>query len=233
MNPRFLKSFACFYGGKWRIALKYPKPEYGTIIEPFSGLAGYSTRYYDRDIILIEADPAIAKMWQWLIQVSSAEINALPDIVDDLRKLNLSSEARTLIGFWLNKGGTTPCHIPSSWMRSNIRPNSYWGTIIRQRIANQVQYIRHWRVIHGDYSLAPNKEATWFIDPPYHAGGHKYKFNTIDYGMLNRWSMSRRGQVMVCEVEGADWLPFSPFVRAKANPGKTGGKIIREVLGIK
>ena len=30
----------------------------------------------------------------------------------------------------------------------------------------------------------------------------------IDYPSLGNWCMERKGQVIVCEQEGADWLPF-------------------------
>lgn len=78
------------------------------------------------------------------------------------------------------------------------------------RVAAQVEFIRHWRVIHGDYTEAPDIEATWLIDGPYQgeAGEHyRHGSRDIDYAHLARWS-PRRGQVVVCEALGADWLPF-------------------------
>ena len=35
---------------------------------------------------------------------------------------------------------------------------------------------------------------------------------------------------MVCENEGADWLPFTPFMAIKANNSKNGGKISMEAI---
>ncbi len=51
-------------------------------------------------------------------------------------------------------------------------------------------------------------KATWFVDPPYQNMGKLYKENKIDYQELGTYCRERLGQVMVCENEGADWLPF-------------------------
>ena len=55
-----LRPFIRYYGGKWRAAPLYPAPMHSTIIEPFAGAAGYSMRYPDRDVILVERYPVIA-----------------------------------------------------------------------------------------------------------------------------------------------------------------------------
>lgn len=103
---------------------------------------------------------------------------------------------------------------------------------MRIRVANQVQYIRHWKVIEGDYTAAPEVLATWFVDPPYQVAGKYYVHGSkgIDYSALGDWCRSRRGQVLVCENEGADWLPFAPFATLKAGVNGRGSK---EVLWTK
>lgn len=61
---------------------------------------------------------------------------------------------------------------------------------------------------------AGEHDATWFIDPPYQVvQGEQYPngAQSIDFAALGDWCRSRRGQVIVCESEGADWLPFSPL----------------------
>ena len=229
--------FFSFYGGKWRSAPRYPAPRHGVVIEPFAGSAGYSVRHAGRDVVLIERDPAIAALWRYLIAASPSDILALPllgpdDTVDDF---NLSPAEKTLIGFWLNKGAASACRRPSAWMRSGVRPKSYWGQEIRGRIAAQVGKIGHWTVIEGDYSQAPDVEATWFIDPPYVGAGSLYRYSAKDicFPSLAEWCMARKGQVMVCENEGADWLPFSPFIVAKSTPGSRGKSKSREALWVK
>ena len=81
-----LRPFWRFYGGKWRSSLLYPQPKHGTLIEPFAGSAGYSLRYPDLNVILVEKYDVIAEIWRWLIGASPAEIRAIPEVanVDDL-----------------------------------------------------------------------------------------------------------------------------------------------------
>jgi hypothetical protein len=240
-----LRPFFTFYGGKWRAAPHYPKPKYDTIIEPFAGSAGYSLRYPDRDVTLIERDPVIAATWRYLLRVTPEEILALPDLepgstVDDLA---VTQEQRWLVGWWLNKGVAAPCKTPSKWMR-DVQTGMYgsktdkyfWGALVRERIASQVDRIRHWKMIEGSmFDVAPDIEATWFIDPPYAAAGKHYRFGSqgIDFAALGDWCRSRRGQVIVCENVGADWLPFEPWRDIKASESKTGGKVSREAIWVK
>lgn len=215
-----LRPFFCYYGGKWRAAPKYPAPVYDTIIEPFAGAAGYATRHHTRNVVLIDADPTIAALWQYLIKVKSSEIASLPLEVEHVDNLPVCQEAKSLIGFWLNKGSAAPCKRPSAWMRAGKHTESFWGEAIRARIAAQVDQIRHWRAVHSSYAYSHDAEATWFVDPPYQVAGKHYKVSAVDYGNLADWCRSRRGQVIVCEAAGADWLPFEPFATIKANSRK-------------
>lgn len=219
-----LRPFFCYYGGKWRAAPKYPPPLFPSIVEPFAGAAGYSTRYAERKVILIEKDPIVAALWRWLIAVPASEVRRIPllasdQTVDDLH--GCAPEARSLVGFWLNKGAASPCLKPSAWMREGLRPDSFWGEVIRERIASQVESIRHWKLIEAGYqdTGAPQVRATWHVDPPYQRQGIFYRCSAraIDFAHLAAWCQGLRGQVMVCEQEGADWLPFRPFGTFKAN----------------
>lgn len=46
-----------------------------------------------------------------------------------------------------------------------------------------------------------------------------------------KWCQSRRGQTLVCENDGATWLPFQPFHDALATPGsRRPGKVSKEVI---
>lgn len=215
-----LRPFFSYYGGKWRDTPKhYPTPAHDLIIEPFAGSAGYALRYHDRDVLLYDIDPTIAGLWAWLIGADHDEIMGIPDLepgqsVDDLE---LHDAARSLVGFWLNKGAASPRRTPSAWMRSGIRPNSFWGERVREAIAGQLDGIRHWRVVLGGYDEIPNREATWFVDPPYQGAGRHYRFgpNGIDYSQLGEWCQTRRGQVIVCEGDDATWLPFARLAEVK------------------
>lgn len=226
-----LKPFFCYYGGKWRIAKKYPQPSFETIIEPFAGAAGYSLRYPNLKVVLYDLDPIICGVWDYLIKVTSKEIKKLPIEVKHVDELNVCQEAKWLIGFWLNKGVVTPKLTPSSWMRSGIRPNSYWGETIRDRIASQVDLIKHWEIHCQTYEKIDNVKATWFVDPPYCGKpGQCYRCKFDDYEKLANWCRNRNGQVLVCEKNGADWLPFKFFAVAKSTPGSRGKNYSKEVL---
>lgn len=210
-----LRPFFSFYGGKWRDARRYPPPRHGHIIEPFAGSAGYSVRHHDRAVTLVDADPVIAGVWRYLICVKPAELLSLPLTFEHVDDVQGPQEARWLIGFWLNRAPSLPRCAPSSWMRSGIRPGSFWGEAVRARLAWQVEHIRHWQVIEGNYPEAGDPEATWFVDPPYQVQGRHYRKRVDDYAALATWCRQRRGQVIVCEQEGADWLPFRPLHSAK------------------
>ena len=228
-----LRPFWRYYGGKWAAARWYPGPRYDTIIEPFAGAAGYSCHYPDRRVILVDKSPVICGIWRWLISVDPAEVLAIPDIpeggtVDDLP---CCQEARWLAGFWCGQGLASPRPRPTRWVREPHpgmwRSDSLgWCARNREKIARQVQRIRHWQVIEGDYRAAPDIEATWHVDPPYQVGGRRYpnRLAAEDYAALGDWCRMLRGQVMVCEQEGADWLPFVPMAEIKATCGKQKGK---------
>jgi len=117
-------------------------------------------------------------------------------------------------------------------MRKGTRTKSFWGEVIRERVASQVAFISHWTVIEGDYSQAPDLEATWFIDPPYAEAGRLYRHSSknIDYVALGNWCKTRKGQVIVCENEGATWLPFRFFMATKSTPGSRGKAKSQEVI---
>jgi hypothetical protein len=211
-----LRPFFSYYGGKWRDALRYPAPMHGTVVEPFAGSAGYALRYPDRRVVLCDADPVVCAVWDYLTRVSPVEVLALPDLPagGTVADLPISQEARWLVGFWLNRGAAAPRQSASRWMREGERPGSFWGDRVRRTIASQVDAIRHWRVRHCDCREAPvTGPATWFIDPPYRAAGRYYRHGSedIDFGALGEWCRGLPGQVIVCENEGADWLPFQPL----------------------
>lgn len=216
-----MRPFFGFYGGKWRDALKhYPPPAHDIIVEPFAGSAGYSVRYADRQVMLGEKDPVIAGVWEYLISASAEEILAIPDLEPDqtVNDLDIDPRARHLVGFWVNRGTSRPRRSPSAWMRAGIRPGSFWGERVRQTIAAQLDHIRHWKVYNGSYDELPfSSEATWFIDPPYQKQGEHYHHGAehIDFAALGDWCRSRPGQVIVCENDGADWLPFAPLADVK------------------
>lgn len=227
-----LKPFWRYYGGKYRAAPHYPSPVYDIIIEPFAGAAGYSTRYHDRDIVLVEKYPVIAEMWRFLIGARKDDILSIPCVtrLEDL-PLWVPTGARSLVGFSFNDATVSPSKSLSAGrikLESMGRRYEGWNEARRQRTAEQVEAINHWVIIEDDYTCVSDiADATWFIDPPYNnkAGSH-YVHSCIDYGKLADWCLDRYGQVIVCENEGADWLPFESFGARKSFKKRTSNEVV-------
>lgn len=227
-----LKPFFSYFGSKFNIAGMYPEPIYDHVVELFAGSAAYSCHYPDKKITLIDANPDITITWLYLIRSSEAEILSLPDIDlgQDIRDLDVCPEARLLIGWWCGKGRTTPARSirDNQWTRKYKidRLCHYWGESIRHRIAKQQKYIRHWKVICDDWDRyiesTQIKRATWFVDPPYQEAGFHYPYNGINYKALSVACRRLPGQTIVCENDGADWLPFWPLQRIKVNNSLAG-----------
>lgn len=225
-----MKPFWRYYGGKWRAAPRYPEPKHRIIVEPFAGAAGYSCRYPDRDVILIDKYPVIVGIWDWLIRAPSSETLRIPYVehVDDLPGW-VSQGARDLVGFWLNSATVSPCRQLSSGRKklaSMGRNFEGWTAATRERIASQQEQIRHWCVRWADcLSVEPSLEATWFVDPPYNnRAGSYYVHSDVDYQSLGSWCRRARGQIIVCENEGANWLPFESFGTFKAGVNGSGSR---------
>ena len=220
-----LRPFFNYFGSKYRIAPKYPKPKYDTIVEPFAGAASYSCLHYDKNVILMERDPRVVEIWRYLINASPEKILALPDVEPDtpIFDLDVPKGAKYLISRWCWISGSGFCRKPSP---SSVRYRDsgsarIWIRQVRERLAEQVQYIRHWYVLGACDSLfvQGGEPATWFVDPPYQRLGreYKYKLQASDYAVLADWCKSRKGQVIVCESEGADWLPFEKLCQNHGN----------------
>jgi hypothetical protein len=221
-----LRPFWRYYGGKWRAvqADAYPRPLHTTIVEPFAGAAGYALRYFEHDVVLVEKYATIANIWRYLIAADPLEILAIPE-VDDVADLPgwVPAAAVALVGFTMNSACSAPRRTLSSgrrMLRAQRRQYEGWTVAMRMRVAQQVTRIRHWQVIEGDYTAAPDIEATWFIDPPYERAGKHYVHGSrsIDYAQLAAWCRTRRGQPIVCEQGGATWLPFRRLGTFHAGP---------------
>ena len=165
-----------YYGRKKQIARHYPEPAYDTIVEPFAGAAAYALYgdRWQREVLLIERDPRVAEIWQWLVET------AMPDAIRALPELKVgekSSEflhiihAVTKMAFKYKTIKVTPV-LERNW------------EISKRVMAANLHKVKHWRIVCGDYTEAPDIDATWFIDPPYksHPGtGYDYGSGTLDY----------------------------------------------------
>jgi hypothetical protein len=211
-----------YYGSKSKIIDKYPKPRYDTIIEPFAGTAQYALKYWDRSVILIEKYNVISNLWKWLQQCSEDDILNIRQLKYGESTDNFDwscQEEKDLVGFIITGAPSTPKKSASKW-KTVIRPNTQQYKL--QLIAANLYKIKHWQIIEGDYQDAPDIEATWFVDPPYVKGGKYYKYGSkyIDYGQLSTWCKERKGQTIVCEADGEDWLPFEPLTESRGNKYK-------------
>jgi len=212
-----MRPFFSWFGSKWNAVDKglYPSPEYRTLVEPFAGSACYALHFHWLDVRLYDLDPVICGIWDYLISASESEIMSLP-LLEPGQRIDevgpLVQEARWLIGLCINVASTQPKHQMTAWgSEKNFNRNcAVWGAARRWRIASQVDSIRHWRVENCSYSEIPDLEATWFVDPPYQDKGKWYVHGSsgIDYPHLGGWCAERKGEAIVCEQSGADWLPF-------------------------
>lgn len=210
-----------YYGRKKQIARHYPEPAYETIVEPFAGAAAYSL-YGDRwrrSVILVEKDPRVAQIWQWLIETATPEaITSLPE----LKVGEKSSEflhiihAATKMAFKYKTIKVTPV-LERNW------------EISKRVMAANLHKIKHWKIVCGDYREAPDVEATWFVDPPYksHPGmGYQHGSDALDYNDVAAWALARRGEIIFCEGKYGDYLPFEPLLKLPGIAGKLSEEVV-------
>jgi len=198
-----------YYGAKTNVIDLYPPPKFDKVIEPFAGTARYALKYFEKDVLIVDKYDVVIDIWKWLQKCSKRDILSLPNMkkgehVDDYTFDCL--EAKHLMGFMIGFMTETPRK--TATIRMEQRPNSIKYTL--NRIANNLHKIRHWEIRSGSYEDIENENASWFIDPPYVKGGDRYKYSNkhIDFSQLADWCKSRKGQAIVCETLGADWLDF-------------------------
>lgn len=227
-----MRRFFPYYGAKHSCARMYPAPRFGHIVEPFAGSAAYSHLWgADNEVTLIEKSPRVAAIWEWLINVSEDELMSLPG-VDEFEHIDetglAEGPAREFLKQWCNESSVGGRPSVSTRMEAQSRAGAWCFDSKHSRtFAANLRHIRHWRVVCGEYHSSldciagalpytPSRtraKATWFIDPPYQRGGEWYepkscKASALDFQALSAWCSSRWGDVIVCEGDGADWLPF-------------------------
>jgi hypothetical protein len=153
-------------------------------------------------------------IWKWLQQATRRDVERLPELGkgQDVRDcLYLSEVERALVGFGLGKALSRPANTMSNGWALEAGTSGK----LKLRLLAHLEDIRDWTITCVDYFDMPDLEATWFVDAPYQVKGAAYPFSEMDFGELAAWCQSRRGQVIVCEEYGADWLPFVPFRQVK------------------
>lgn len=223
-----------FYGGKRRLARFYPSPQYSVVVEPFAGSAAYSVRHLQptrnlplvERVILIEKDPRVCGLWERL----------------------LAMEPEDLLGYAIPKPGdrTSDFLLMTAACSNRIARTAEMAVtermpVVLHRMFRQIAAVlphvkERVEIIEGDYTQAPDIEATWFIDPPYHVDGRPQSrgmgyaadcnSHSLDYEALGSWCRDRRGQKIVCEQQGASWLPFEHLRHARNSIGNQAAEVV-------
>jgi len=198
-----------YFGSKVRLAKFYPPPEHRLIMDSCCGGAGYPLNFPDHEVWLNDSDQRVVRIWSYLIAVRPEQILRLPLLEpgDSVWDLDISESAKLFLSCCVNTSQFR--NRLTSW--KNGQNDGLWGAKWREKVASQVELIKHWKVTNLQYWQLPNLRATHFIDAPYQGLDEHYRASKqapIDYAHLGRWARSRDGQVIVCERVGADWLPF-------------------------
>ena len=214
------------YGSKWRISKYYGSPRQDLVIEPFAGSACYSLYWNAPNVKLYDLSDDICMVWDYLINCSTADINNLPTVIrdiDHLHSLPLTESRLIARWIWFNNSEVTPPFSELRRYKKWIKAGSdkirlMWGQTVKNRIIRQKDMIKNWTITQMNYTDVDNDKAHWHIDPPYDSeAGRVYKHGSqyIDFRHLAEWCKSRNGDVDVCEMEGANWLPFCNFRRSR------------------
>jgi site-specific DNA-adenine methylase len=91
------------YGGKYKLAARLTPPQRDLVIECFAGGAGFSTWHEPKKVILVEKDPIIASIWDYLIHVKASEVMRIPTNIMSIEELpaRTPEPAKHLVGFFI------------------------------------------------------------------------------------------------------------------------------------
>ncbi len=199
-----------YFGRKGRLAPKYPAPAYPVVVEPFAGSMGYTLHHQPTAAVGIESNPEVHAAWVKVCSMTPAELASYPEP-------DVGSRVRDR---WsMMAAGSHGTAVADSYLWTDRMSRDLAKQ--KRMAARSVEYASlfiDYRL--GDYTEAPDIAATWFVDPPYQNVARGYGRRTIDYTELGDWCRSRLGQVIVCEQEGADWLPFHPLAEIKGTTNK-------------
>lgn len=217
-----------FYGGKRRLARFYPAPECRVVVEPFAGAAAYSVTHLvglrgstpsvDK-VILVEKDKRVYDTWVKLLAMD----------VDELLSYPIPGAGERTSDFLLMTSACSNRIAHTDEMTVTTRMPEVLERMFRRMAAVLPSVRGKIEIIYGDYTMAPDIEATWFVDPPYHVGSRAQQRGmgyapgcnaaSLDFSALAEWCRSRKGQTIVCEQDGADWLPFEHLRLARNSIG--------------
>lgn len=203
--------FLHYTGSKFRLLKKckeyYPEPKYETIVELCAGSASYSLLWMHKKnvkkIILCEKNASIFRIWNYLINKSSADrIRNLPDLEigesfhEAGRFENLNQPEKELIGYNINYNNTVK-------PQKNVTKKTKWNPKTKENLIRclpfiqekfEIKFIKKFKPKGKNYNTACGMEnffecysqdnesgfdpttqpATYFIDPPYQAADGQY-----------------------------------------------------------
>ena len=223
-----IKAPLSYYGGKSKLVHLYPAPIHDLIIEPFAGSAAYSwyhRRRLDgsqREIWLNDLDPRTYSIWKFLTSPDACAIVEayVPDQVEPGMKVSdfIPPEHPGLVE--LCRAEANQGTMGEKGVRDVITKMGAKCWKVKRKALTVIPEVVNWKITSVDWSDLANVNATWFVDSPYNnAAGAQYRLGatTINYDPLGWWCLNRKGQVIVCENLGADWLPFEPFQHSRVS----------------
>ena len=212
-----------YYGAKAQLSGKYPAPQHPVIVEPFAGAAGYAMRHVKSesitDVVLVDRDRRVVELWDRLLRMTA----------DDVLDYPSPTIGSYTTDYFVMTAAASNAMSKAKHLKVTPRVVDVFDGL-KTRVAGLLPYCQSKvRLIHGDYRCLGNMEATWFVDPPYalppvptrtsspRGAGYLFGADSLDYGVLGSWCLERAGQVIVCEGDGADWLPFNTVVRPQSH----------------
>jgi site-specific DNA-adenine methylase len=214
------KCLFSYYGSKSKLAHLYPPPSHDTIIEPFAGGASYSLRYHERDVWINELDPITHELWRFLLSPNALDLieRYVPDKVEAgqrVSEFDLPDGVPGLLYLMRSEANQGTMGGRGNHVQVTSMAVKCWHRL-KPRLLHFVPKIAHWRLTNLDFLKINSGSATWFVDPPYaNNAGNRYRTSFNRFDELTTWCEMLRGQVIVCENAGAEWLPFESLAERR------------------
>ena len=221
-----------YYGAKNLLSRYYPSPKYNLIVEPFAGSAAYSCYHLSKSkflkALICDKDDSVTEAWNFLLRCSEKDITNFPT----------PAIGEYAYDFLVKTCAVSNASSKCNKMRYTERLDRVFQ-IQKRRILKLLPIRDRIKFVHGSYEDLQNVESTWFIDPPYqvvnkngsvfqNGDGYSRECGTaqIDFCQLKDFCLERKGQVIVCEKEGADWLPFASFRTNKTSLNRNYNEVV-------